>query len=79
MGVTETDDAKAAKAGIAAYKDFLHEIGMPTNLRELGLTLSDGQLDQLAHNCSFEGTRNIGSIRVLEEKDMREIYRMACG
>ncbi|MBQ9460015.1 MAG: iron-containing alcohol dehydrogenase [Oscillospiraceae bacterium] len=79
MGVAEEDDEKAAKAGISAYKEFLREIGMPTNLRELGLTLSDEQLDRLAYNCSFERTRSIGSIRVLEEKDMREIYRMARG
>lgn len=77
MGVAEADDEKAARAGIAAYKAFLHDIGMPTNLRELGLTLTDEQLDKLAYNCSFEGTRNIGSIRVLEQEDMREIYRLA--
>jgi len=79
MGVTETDDMQAAKAGIAAYKAFLHEIGMPTSIRELGVELSDEQLDKLAYNCSFEGTRSIGSIRVLEQKDMREVYRLARG
>lgn len=80
MGVTEADDEKAAKAGIAAYKAFLHEIGMPTNLRELGLELTDEQLDQLALNCSFGNSRDIGSVRVLRMEDMREIYRLArCG
>ena len=77
MGVVEADDEKAALAGIAKYKEFLHSIGMPTNLRELGLELTDEQLDKLAYNCSFEGTRDIGSIRVLQQADMREIYRLA--
>ncbi len=77
MGVREADDEKAARAGIAAYKEFLRSIKMPTNLRELGLELTDEQLDKLAFNCSFEGTRSIGSIRVLDQKDMREIYRLA--
>ena len=77
MGVNEPDDEKAARAGIAAYKEFLRSIGMPTNLRELGLDLTDEQLDKLAYNCSFEGTRSIGSIRVLDQKDMREVYRLA--
>ncbi len=77
MGVSEADDEKAARAGIAAYKEFLRSIGMPTNLRELGLDLTDEQLDKLAFNCSFEGTRSIGSIRVLDQKDMREVYRLA--
>ncbi len=77
MGVNEADDEKAARAGIAAYTEFLRSIGMPTNLRELGLDLTDEQLDKLAFNCSFEGTRSIGSIRVLDQKDMREVYRLA--
>ncbi|MBE6908484.1 MAG: iron-containing alcohol dehydrogenase [Ruminococcaceae bacterium] len=77
MGVAEADDEKAALAGIAAYKEFLRSIGMPTNLRELGLTLTDEQLDKLAYNCSFEGTRDIGSVRILAESDMREVYRLA--
>ena len=77
MGVREADDAKAARAGIEAYEAFLRSIGMPVNLRELGLSLTGEQLDRLAFNCSFEGTRTIGSVRVLEQKDMREIYRLA--
>ncbi len=77
MGVDGADDTAAAFAGIEAYERFLREIGMPTNLRELGLTLDEKQLDALAYNCSFQGTRDIGSIRVLEQADMREIYRLA--
>ena len=77
MGVSETDDTKAALAGIEAYEAFLRSIGMPTSIRELGVELTDAQLDELAWNCSFEGTRSIGSIRVLEREDMREIYRLA--
>ena len=77
MGVTEPDDEKAAVAGIEAYESFLRGIGMPTNLRELGLTLEDAQLDALAWNCSFENTRTIGSFRVLELEDMKVIYRHA--
>ena len=77
MGVTEPDDEKAAVAGIEAYESFLRGIGMPTNLRELGLTLEDAQLDALAWNCSFENTRSIGSFRVLGLEDMKVIYRHA--
>ncbi len=77
MGVTEANDEAAARAGIAAYREFLRSIGMPVNLRELGLALTDEQLDKLAYNCSFEGTRDIGSIRILKQEDMREVYRLA--
>ena len=77
MGVSEADDKKAALAGIEAYEAFLRSIGMPVNLSGLGLSLTDAQLDQLAYNCSFEGKRTIGSLRVLKQEDMREIYRRA--
>ena len=50
---------------------------MPTNLQELGLELTEAQLDELAWRCSFEGTRTIGLLRKLELSDMKEIYRLA--
>jgi len=77
MGVAEADDRKAALAGIAAYEDFLREIGMPVTIGELGVTLSDEQIQTLAWKCSFEGRRTIGSFRVLDRADMEEIYRRA--
>lgn len=77
MGVAEPDDEKAALAGIEAYKEFLRSISMPTDIRELGVELTDEQIDRLAWNCSFENTRTIGSIRVLDLEDMKEIYRRA--
>ena len=77
MGVQETDDTKAAEAGVAAYEDFLHEIGMPTSIHELGVTLDDETIDRLAWKCTFEGERTIGSLRVLELEDIKAIYRAA--
>ena len=77
LGVTEPDDRKAAEAGVERYLDFLREIGMPTNLRELGLELTDEQLDALAYSCSFRDTRTIGSFRKLDRAAMREIYAAA--
>ena len=58
-------------------KQFLREIGMPTSLRELGLELDDAQLDALAYNCSFKGTRTVGSFKKLDQADMRAIYAAA--
>ena len=77
LGVTEPDDKKAAELGVARYEAFLREIGMPTSLHELGLDLTEEQLDALAHNCSFKGTRTIGSFKKLTEADMRSIYASA--
>jgi hypothetical protein len=77
MGVTESDDEQAALAGIAAYEDFLRDIGLPVTIGGLGVALDDEQVRTLAWKCSFEGTRSIGSFRVLDRADMEEIYRRA--
>ena len=37
-GVTETDDEKAASAGIDALSSFIAEIGLPRTLSEMGIT-----------------------------------------
>lgn len=77
MGCSARDDAQAAMDGIEAYEGFLRAIGMPTDIRGLGIELSEEQIRELAWKCSFEGTRTIGSVRVLDQEDVRAIYRMA--
>ena len=78
MGVTqEGDDTQAALAGIEAFENFLRSIRMPTTIRELGLELTDEEIDKLAWMCTFEGRRTIGSFKVLELEDIKAIYHMA--
>lgn len=78
MGVTETEDTTAALAGIAAFEAHLRSLGMPVNLTELlGRRISEEEVQKLAHGCSFQGTRTIGTLRLLDEEDMAEIYRRA--
>ena len=49
MGVqVEGDAAAVALAGIEAFENFLRSIHMPTNIRELGLELTDEQIDELS-------------------------------
>ena len=78
MGVqVEGDDAAVALAGIEAFENFLRSIQMPTNIRELGLELTEEQIDELSWKCTFEGKRTIGSVKVLELEDIKAIYHMA--
>ena len=78
MGVEPgRDDQETALRGIEAYEAFLTEIGMPVNLPQLGLQVTDEQIDELVWKCSFLGKRTIGSFRVLDTEDMKAIYRMA--
>ena len=71
------DYESTALAGIEAMEDFFRSIHMPTNLRELGLDLTDEQIHELAFKCSFEDTRTIGVFKQLNMKDMEKIYMMA--
>ena len=79
MGVTNdfSDPEKTALEGIRKMEEFYRSIHMPTNIRELGVELTEEQVEQLAYKCSFMEKRTIGQFKVLDRNDMEEIYRMA--
>lgn len=78
MGVTPgATDAETAEKGIQAMEAFYREIGMPTNLRELGIDPTDEQLHAMAHSCASACGGSKGSARLLHEEDMYNIYKMA--
>lgn len=78
MGVTPaaTDEETALK-GIEAMEAFYHRIGMPTNMRELGIAPTDEQILEMAESCSNAVGGRKGSAKVLVQRDFAEIYRMA--
>ncbi len=70
----------AAEAGIRANEDYFRSLGMPVGLPGLlGAPVDDAALDRLARQCSYGGTRTIGTFRVLDEADMRAIFAAANG
>ncbi len=71
------DFERTALAGIEAMEDFFRSVQMPTSLHELGLDLTDEEIQKLAFKCSFEDTRTIGVFKQLNRKDMEKIYQMA--
>lgn len=78
MGVTPgATDAETAEKGIQAMEAFYREIGMPTNLRELGIDPTDEQLHAMAHSCASACGGSKGSARLLHEEGMYNIYKMA--
>ncbi len=78
MGVENagTDEEIAIK-GIEALEAFFHEINMPTNLRELGISATDADLVEMARKCALGVGGAMGSAKCLNEADMLEIYRMS--
>ncbi|EHJ00625.1 Alcohol dehydrogenase (NADP(+)) [Clostridium sp. DL-VIII] len=79
MGVSNDfrNPEKVALEGIKAMENFYHQIDMPTSISELGVKLTDEQIDELSYKCSFKNTRTIGAFKPLNTEDMKNIYVMA--
>ncbi len=74
FNISETDSKQAAIKAIEAMERFFESIGMPTTISKLGLQLTNEQTEELAYKCTFKKTRTVGSFKVLDLKDIKEIY-----
>lgn len=61
----------------AIEKIMYISIGMPTSLKELGLSPTEEQLAALARGCAAASGGSCGSAKILHETDMLKIYSMA--
>ena len=78
LGVEPQGSDKAtALAGIEAMENFYRELRMPTNLRELGVEVTEAQVLELAQKCVASTPNGLGAVKRLSQEDMEEIYRMA--
>ncbi|MCI8269100.1 MAG: iron-containing alcohol dehydrogenase [Lachnospiraceae bacterium] len=78
MGITlEGTDKEIAEAGICAVEEFYRSIGMPTNMRELGIMPSDKQILDMANRCMIACGSRTGSAKKLKVEDAVEIYKNA--
>ena len=78
MGVLDQgSDEEIAMRGIEAMEAFYRSIGMPTSLKELGISPTEEQLAALARGCAAASGGSCGSAKVLYEADMLKIYSMA--
>ncbi|MBQ6322476.1 MAG: iron-containing alcohol dehydrogenase [Lachnospiraceae bacterium] len=68
---------RMAAEGIEAMERFFKDVSMPTSISELGIEVTDEQIEEMAEKCTFFGKRTIGSFKVLDKQDMIEIYKMA--
>ena len=78
MGVApaESDEA-TARAGIEAVEAYYRSVGMPTNLRELGVSPTEQQITRMAESAASVGGGRIGVVRRLDANDIAAIYRAA--
>lgn len=78
MGVTAGDsDEETALLGIKAMEEFYHSIGMPVNLKELGIHPTEEQIREMAEGCLKASGSATGSAKKLDLQDMIRIYQMA--
>ncbi len=77
-GITAEDPEKAAEEGITRTEEFFRALGMPTSLTGLmGHKPDEKELHAFTDECSYGHTRTIGTFKVLDDRDMLEIYRRA--
>ncbi len=81
MGIERTGsmtDEETAVKGIEAMEAFYHRIGMPVNMRELGISPTDEEIEEMADSCMrAAGNKEIGSAKRLGKEDIIKIYKMA--
>lgn len=70
-------DEEIAEAGISAMENFYHQIGMPVNMKELGINPTDEQIKEMAERCIKASGEYTGSAKKLTEDDMIRIYTNA--
>lgn len=63
-------DEEVAEAGINALKDFIKEIGLPTSLRELGIS-EKTDLKRIADSCNLSA----GSYKKMTYEEILEIFK----
>lgn len=73
----EGSDEEVALKGIEAMEQFYKEIGMPINMKELGVEPTLEQMKEMAYKCALGVGGAKGSVKLLKEEDMLEIYKLA--
>ena len=69
---------RVARDGIEKMERFFKDVGMPTNLGELGIIVSENDIQEMTDKCLYNSD-HIGSFMPLYKKDIEEIYRNSRG
>ena len=70
-------DEGICEAGIAAMENFYRSIGMPTNMKELGIEPTDEQIAAMAASAARACGGSRGTAKKLYEADFVKIYQNA--
>lgn len=76
--IDSIDPYAASEEAIVKTEQFFASLGMPISLPQLfNRPLTEEEIQALVKECSFNKTRKIGSFKVLDDKDMYNIYTKA--
>lgn len=73
----EENDESAALSGIIATTEYFRFLGMPVTITEAAGLKDKAEIEILTDLCSYFGARTIGSFKVLDTDDIRDIYAAA--
>ena len=73
----DKDEMKVIYEGIRRMEEFFRSIGMPTDIKGLGVVPTGEELHLLAEKCAAATGGHIGSALTLYEEDMYRIYKDA--
>ena len=77
-GVDCEDKKLASEEGIQKTVEYFREIGMPVNLREIGIQeITDEELKGLAMDATMGGTVKLAKVQSLDVKDVYTIFKNA--
>lgn len=78
FGVEENffDTEDTALRGIESWENWCRKIGMPVNLHELGLSPTDGQIEEMALKCVSQ-QKNVGLFRPVNKEEIIKIFHLA--
>lgn len=79
-GVSCDDKKQTAEEGIRKTVEYFREIGMPSNLKEIGIIeISEDELKGLANDATMEGTVKLAKVKALDVNDVFKIFKNAKG
>lgn len=67
----------AALAGIHSMELFYRSIGMPASVKEMGIDLTDEQIEKLADKGTDGNTKTLGNFKKLNKSDLVKIFNLA--
>lgn len=65
--------------GINKLEEFFKSIGMPVRLEELGITVTEEQIEEMCEKCTFYGERKLTDYKPLGKEEIKEIFDIMRG